>query len=139
VGEQFDDRLLMVEGPLALVPRVSRRPFRIENGAVTADDPATPSRISSWVAQSIQVMGRPDWIFVKVYTHGAPEVHAAGLLGEGGRTLHQELTTKYNDGFLWKLHYVTAREMYNVAMAAMAGHSGDPHAFRNFRLSPPPL
>jgi hypothetical protein len=29
--------------------------------------------------------------------------------------------------------------MYNIAMAAMSGQRGDPHAFRNFRLPPPPL
>jgi hypothetical protein len=139
VGEQCDDRILMIEGPLALVPRWSRRPLRIENAAVTAHDPGTPSRISTWVAQAIHVCGRPDWVFVKIHTHGAPEIQAAALLGEGGRTLHRELTTRYNDGVRWKLHYVTAREMYNVIMAALAGKSGEPHAFRNYRLLPPPL
>jgi len=84
------------------------------------------------------VEGRPDWVFVKIYTHGAPEHEAASLLGEPGRVLHGELTTRYNDGVHWKLHYVTAREMYNIAMAAVEGHSGDPHAFRAFRLPPPP-
>ena len=28
--------------------------------------------------------GRPEWVFVKVHTHGAPEPQAASLLGEGG-------------------------------------------------------
>ena len=103
-----------------------------------AHDPGTPSRISSWVAQNIHVQGRPDWVFVKVYTHGAPEIQAASILGEGGRLLHRELTTRYNDGVRWKLHYVTAREMYNVIIAALSGEGGDPHAFRNFRMQPPP-
>jgi hypothetical protein len=139
VGEEFDDRILMIEGPLALVPRLSRRPLRIENAALTARDPSTPSRIATWVAQNIHVQGRPDWVFVKVHTHGAPEVQAASILGDGGRALHRELAIRYNDGTRWKLHYVTARETYNVIMAALSGHSGDPHAFRNFRLRPPPL
>ena len=138
VGEHFDDRLLMVQGPLALVPRLSRRPFRIENGAVTARDPGTPSRVSTWVEQNIHVRGRPEWVFVKAHTHGAPEDQAVSLLGEGGRTLHRELTTRYNDGVRWKLHYVTAHEMYNVIVAALHGHRGDPHAFRSFCLPPPP-
>jgi hypothetical protein len=139
VGEEFDDRILIIEGPLALVPRLSRRPLRIENGAVMAHDPGTPSRISSWVAQNIHVQGRPDWVFVKVYTHGAPEAQAASLLGEGGHVLHRELATRYNDGIHWKLHYVTAREMYNVILAAISGKSGDPHPYRNYRMRPPPL
>jgi hypothetical protein len=139
VGENLDDRILMVQGPLALVPRLSRVPLRIENAAVTANDPGAPSRVATWVAQNIHVQGREDWVFVKVHTHGAPETQAESLLGEPGRALHHELTTRYNDGVQWKLHYVTAREMYNIAMAAMSGQGGDPHAFRNFRLAPPPL
>jgi hypothetical protein len=139
VGQEIHDRILMIQGPLALVPRLSRVPVRIENAAVMAKDPGTASRVATWVAQNIHVQGREDWVFVKVHTHGAPEREAASLLGEPGRDLHRELTTRYNDGVRWKLHYVTAREMYNVAMAAMAGQSGNPHDFRNYRLPPPPL
>jgi len=139
VGEHLRDRMLMIQGPLALVPRLSRPPFRIENAAVTAADPATPSRVASWVAQDIHVQGRPEWVFVKVHTHGASETQGASLLGEPGRNMHRELTTRYNDGVRWKLHYVTAREMYNIATAAMCGETGDPHAFRSYLLPPPPL
>ena len=77
-------------------------------------------------------------MFVKVHTHGAPEKQAASLLGEGGRMLHTELTTRYNDGKRWRLHYVTAREMFNIAIAAMDGKDGDPGAFRDHVLPPPP-
>jgi hypothetical protein len=139
VGERLEDRILMIQGPLALVPRWSRVPLRIENAAVTARDPATSSRVATWVAQNVHVQGREDWVFVKIHTHGAPETQAVSLLGEPGRMLHRELAARYNDGVRWKLHYVTAREMYNIAMAAMAGEYGDPHAFRDYRLRPPPL
>ena len=139
VGERRGDRLLMIEGPLSLARRPGKLlPTRIENGALTADDPGTPSRVRSWVNQGIGVVGRPEWVFVKVYTHGAPEKQAASLLGEGGRLMHTELTTRYNDGNNWRLHYVTAREMYNVAIAAMDGRSGDPGQYRDYVLPPPP-
>ena len=36
-------------------------------------------------AQGIHVDGRPEWVFVKVHTHGAPEAQAASLLGERRR------------------------------------------------------
>jgi hypothetical protein len=39
----------------------------------------------------------------------------------------------------WTLHYVTAREMYNVARAAMDGRSGDPSAFFDYLVKPPPI
>jgi len=61
------------------------------------------------------------------------------LLGAGGHQLHRELTGKYNDGQRWKLHYVTAREMYNIARAAMDGKSGDPASYRDYLLRPPPI
>ncbi|HZO15734.1 MAG TPA: hypothetical protein VFB62_20820, partial [Polyangiaceae bacterium] len=138
VGHTYDDRILMIEGPLAVTRRAGRWSPRLEYGALTAHDPADASRVESWVDQNIHVAGRPEWVFVKVYTHGAPEPQAASLLGDGGRALHDALAT-YNDGARWKLHYVTAREMYNIALAAMDGKTGDPHVYRDYRLPPPPI
>jgi hypothetical protein len=136
VGALHDDRLLMIEGPIALARR--GRGLRIESAAITAMDPPSPSRVRTWVDQNVHVEGRPEWVFVKVHTHGAPEREATSLLGDGGRALHRELTTRYNDGRNWVLHYVTAREMFNISIAAMEGRSGDPNLFRNHVLPPPP-
>ena len=139
VGTLMHDRILMFQGPLCLARRERGLGLRIESGALTALDPGTPSRIKSWVERAIHVAGRPDWIFVKVHTHGAPESQADSLLGEPGRRLHQELQRSYNDGRRFILHYVTAREMFNIAVAGMQGMRGDPGAYRNFALEPPPL
>jgi hypothetical protein len=137
VGEVRGDRILMIEGPLALARRPGSLRLRIENAAITADDPATPARVRTWAEQAIHVAGRPEWIFVKVHTHGAPEAQAASLLGDGGRALHGALA-ELSDGAGFALHYVTAREMYNVAVAAMDGRRGDPNDYRDYRLPPPP-
>jgi hypothetical protein len=139
VGSSRADRILMIQGPLAIALREKRLAPRIEYGALTAHDPPSTSRVKSWAAQNIHVAGRPEWVFVKVYTHGAPEAQAASLLGDGGRALHDALTQHFNDGARWKLHYVTAREMYNIAMAAMAGKAGDPVDHRDHLLPPPPI
>lgn len=146
VGERHRDRLLLIEGPLAPVVELpsswaSLKPprVRLENAAVTADDPATLGRVRSWVNQGIGILGRPDWIFVKVHTHGASEKQGGSLLGDGGRALHEALTGFFNDGDSWALHYVTAREMFNVACAAMDGKSGNPGDFRDYALPPPPV
>jgi hypothetical protein len=138
VGVSHDDRLLLVTGPLALT-RKGRFGVRLENGALTGDDPPTPARVRSWVRQGIHVAGRPEWIFVKVHTHGALETTAKSLLGAGGRALHETLARDFNDGARWRLHYVTAREMYNVARAAMDGKGGDPAAWLDYRVAPPPV
>ncbi len=139
VGVVHQDRPLLITGPLALTRRPSRLAIRIENGGLTGVDPPNPTRVDDWVAQDIHIEGRPEWVFVKVYTHGAPEPTAASLLGDGGRVLHQTLTERYNDGRRWSLHYVTAREMYNIARAALAGESGDPGRYRDYVLAPPPV
>jgi hypothetical protein len=139
VGQVMDDRILMIQGPLALSRRSKPFGLRIESAALTARDPGTPARIRCWVRQAIHVSGRPEWIFVKVHTHGAPEAQAASLLGDAGRAMHRELCTRYNDGKQFVLHYVTAREMFNVALAAMSGERGNPHEYRNYALSPPPV
>jgi hypothetical protein len=139
VGEVKHDRILMIEGPLALARRPGRLSMRIESAAVTAADPPTPARVATWVNQGIHVDGRPEWVFVKVHTHGAPEAQAASVLGDGSRELHRELTTRYNDGRAWVLHYLTAREMYNVAIAAMEGARGNPADYRDHVLKPPPV
>ncbi len=37
------------------------------------------------------------------------------------------------------LHYVTAREMYNIALAGMHGLRGNPNQYRDYSLLPPPV
>ena len=46
---------------------------------------------------------------------------------------------KYNDGRHWVLHYVTAREMYNIAMAAIDGKTGNPNEYRDYERPRPPV
>jgi hypothetical protein len=139
VGEVKKDRILIIEGPLALATRRAKLPVRIENADIRAGEPGTARRLKTWVGQNVHVEGRPEWVFVKVHTHGAPEKQAAEVLGDGWRKLHDALTTQYNDGRRWVLHYVTAREMYNVAIAAMDGKTGNPGEYRDYLLKPPPV
>lgn len=138
VGHKHDDRMLFIPGPIALSRRPTGLGVRIESSAITATDPGSRSRVADWVAQGIAVEGRPEWIFVKVHTHGAPEREAASLLGEGGRAMHEALRA-FDDRRSFFLHYVTAREMFNVAMAAMDGRSGDPSQYFDHVLPPPPV
>jgi hypothetical protein len=139
VGAHHDDRVLMITGPLALAgKRDGLRPgIRIENGAITGDDPPTAARVKTWIDQAIHIAGRPEWVFVKVHTHGAIERTAGSLLGDGGRALHQALRSHMRNGTA--LHYVTAREMYNVARAAMDGKTGNPNSYFDYVIPPPPI
>src|SRR5205823_14453907 len=90
-GTVRHDRILMIQGPLAIarVPRPGHLPIGIESGNLSAVEPANPARVHVWVVQNIHVEGRPEWVFIKVHTHGSPEKQAASLLGAGGRALHR--------------------------------------------------
>jgi len=139
VGVRQHDRLLMITGPLALTKRPGQNRVRIESSAIDAGDPTSPERLRSWVAQNIHIAGRPEWVFAKIHTHGAPEGNAEVLLGNQGRELHETLANEFNDGDRWTLHYVTAREMYNIALAAMDGKTGSPGQYRDYEVQRPPV
>ena len=136
VGKHYDDRLLMITGPLALARK--GRGLRIENGALTGDDPPDAARVNTWIDQGIHIDGQPEWVFVKVHTHGAIESTAESLLGGDGERMHQALAARCRAGGM-ALHYVTAREMYNAARAAMDGKRGDPGDYYDYVVAPPPI
>ena len=137
VGDSKDDRILMIQGPLAIARRPGRPGLRIDSAALTARDPGTRSRLATWISRGIHVAGRPEWVFVKLHTHGAPDEQAASLLGEPGYEMHRQLARHYNDGLRFVLHYVSAREMFNIALAGMHGRSGNPNQYRDYALPPP--
>lgn len=139
VGEAGVGDLLLIQGPLALDWK--RRKWgllpRIENADVRAAQPPTESRVDLWIRQHVHVQGRPEWVFVKIHTHGTQEQDLETLLGEPMDRMHDYLERKYNDGSNYVLHYVSAREAYNIAKAAEAGCTGSPHAYRDFVLPRP--
>ena len=139
VGGKPVGDLMLIQGPLGF--RWNRRKFgifpRIENADVRASCPADAHRIDDWVRTGVHVSGRPEWVFVKIHTHGAQEVDASTLLGAPMDEAFCYLESRYNDGKDWKLHYVSAREMYNIVKAAEAGHDGDPGRYRDFAIPRP--
>jgi hypothetical protein len=39
-------------------------------------------------------------------------------------------------GGRFRIHFATAREAFNIAMAAVDGRDGDPNLYRDYRLVP---
>jgi hypothetical protein len=135
VGSPKRRGVLMVQGPLAIAWRASRRPLRIEAAALSSRDPPSEARLRTWMRQWVHVDGRPEWTFVKVHAHGAPEQNARVMLGEPMTTMHEALARLRSRG-TWDVHYVTAREMYNVARAAMDGLRGSPAQYFDYEVAP---
>jgi hypothetical protein len=120
------DGLMLIPGPLML--NWSQRKWgavpRLENGCVQASQPATLERLPSWIKARVQVPARPDWYFIKLHSHGAPEDAHEVLLGRPMAMFHEALARYAEDNPWFHYHYVTAREMYNLARAAEAGWTG---------------
>jgi hypothetical protein len=139
VGGRATGDLLIVQGPLGF--QWNNRKFgvipRIENGDVRAGSPPDVRRADHWVRTGIHVRGRPEWVFVKVHTHGAKERDMDTLLGAPLADLFSYLEGAYNDGSRYKLHYVSARELFNLVKAAESGVQGEPGQYRDFILPRP--
>jgi hypothetical protein len=91
--------------------------------------------LKTWIDQFVHVDGRPEWTFVKLHTHGAPEKNALTLLGAPMEPLHEGLAEFAGASREpWRVHYVTAREMYNVARAAMDGMRGSPAGYFDYEV-----
>lgn len=133
-GKESGD-LMIIQGPIGLRLK-NKFPFiAIEAANISSADIPTPNRIDFWVNSRICVKGRPEWIFIKVHTHGAVEPNMEVLLGEAMDRMYSYLEEKYNDGKNFRLHYVTARELYNIVKAAEAGESGNPGQFRDYKIA----
>lgn len=130
--------LMIIQGPLSINFRdwISVLYPRIENGGVEGSNPVYVSRVDQWVKTGIHVKGKPDWIFIKIHTHGAIPGSMDIFLGDAIDQVYSYLETKYNDGTNYCLHYVTAREAYNIIKAAEAGLSGNPNQYRDYIIKP---
>lgn len=128
--------LMMIPGILGI--RWSSRTHRfkpsVESSNIDETDLPTPGRIDYWVKNAVSVQGCPNWRFIKVHAHGARECAFDSLIGASAAKMFSHLETTYNDGKKYRLHYVTARELYNIIKAAEAGKTGDPHGYRDFCL-----
>ena len=139
VGGKPSGHLMIVQGPLGLNWRWRKLGVlpRIENADVRRSSPPRPDRTDLWVRTGIHVAGRRDWVFVKVHTHGTQERDIDTVLGAPVDALFHDLETRYNDGKRHVLHYVTAREMYNIIKAAEAGLEGNPGDYRDYAVPAP--
>ena len=130
--------LLIVQGPLTFdMRRWIWKVFPgLENGAIDSSDGHLPTldRFAAWVDAGVAVAGRPEWVFVKVHTHGAVEDNAVALLGPTMDAFHTDINRVFNDSSRYRLHYVTAYEMATLVKAAEAGLTGAPRELMGRQL-----
>jgi hypothetical protein len=122
--------LLMFQGPTSL----DWMNGAIADGAIENSSPPHPKRMAAWLSANVHVPGRPEWIFIKLHTHAMQ--NRAAFLSSAMDELFSAMERIWNRP-PFRLHYVTAREAYNLVKAAEAGCSGDPNEYRDYVLPPP--
>lgn len=113
-GRQGD--LLMITGPLGL--RFGDRPLpRLETGEIAGYNLATPSRVRKWFSLAPTI---GDDLFLKLYTHGAPERNLGPLLNGGLGNMFRWLAEEADRRGI-EMHWATAWQMYKAADALIDG------------------
>ncbi|HVB56499.1 MAG TPA: hypothetical protein VNE63_08725 [Candidatus Acidoferrales bacterium] len=106
---------------------------RIENGALTGANPPSLHRLQLWIEATITVQGRPNWLFVKLHCHGMDPRDESAMVGSAIQRFLGELIGWARENCVM-LHFLTAREMVNVALAACDSREGNPSDYRDYRL-----
>ncbi len=134
-GESGD--LMIIQGPLhPFFFSKKLTSLRTPGDAINGNPPVTKKRVDFWVKTGIHIKGKNNWIFVKTHTHGATDSNA--VLGNEIDGIYSYLESKYNDGQNFILHYVTARELYNIIKAVEAGKSCEnPEEYRDYLIKKP--
>jgi hypothetical protein len=128
--------VLVIDSPL-LIDWMDWRnltaPF-VEEGHLRAGDSPDRRRAMSWIRANVHVTGRPDWIFVKLIFDIQSNTTATRRESSALRQALEHMESLCGDQF--RLHYVTAREMCNIARAAEARKSGDAGQYRDYLVKP---
>jgi hypothetical protein len=138
-GRKAEGDLLIFQGPLTITPVFNLRKlfFTVNDEDIHPTIPTTPWRVDQWVRANVHVQGKPEWVFVKVHGHNATsdgEIEEA--MGSHFDNSLSYLETHYNDGSNYVLHYITAREAFNLVRAAADGQSGDPSQYLDWVVKP---
>jgi len=128
---------LIIQGPLGLDFRRRHGLLRpipsIEDGALIGTNPASMRRLALWARAGVRVQDRPEWIFIKLHCHSMDADDEDAVLGKPARRFLEALTAS-SRSHTYGIHFVTAREMTNIILAACDGKKGSPGEFRDYRL-----
>ncbi|MGB6383716.1 MAG: hypothetical protein WBD25_21535 [Terriglobales bacterium] len=135
VGRVPNNPPLIIQGPLVTDLRRTLRSARpvLENGGITGANPPTMHRFSLWKQAQVRVLGRPDWLFIKLFCHGMNPTQKDAVMGDNFRKFLSALVSGAGDR-KETLHFVAAREMTNILLAACDGREGNPGNYRDYRF-----
>ncbi|HEY0565126.1 MAG TPA: hypothetical protein VGC88_06055 [Terriglobales bacterium] len=116
--------LLIISGPLG-VRWLDRLIPRMETAELAEHDPATPARVRGWFTLAPQI---GDDLFIKLHTHGTQDKNS-NLLLQHQHVLETYALVATQAGRLGaSVHFVSAWEMFQAAVAAGQGTRYERHA-----------
>lgn len=128
---------LIFTGPLVFnwTRRIKGLPVpRIDDGALTANQPLDAARFNRWRSANVTIAGKSDWIFVKLYCHGFFNRDQSACIGDDAKRFFGGIVEESEKAGAFKVHFASAREAFNIALAAIDGKGGSPNDHRDYRL-----
>lgn len=129
--------LILIQGPIHPFFK-NKNPFglRVLGDSINSNTQMNERRVDLWVKTGIHIKGQRNWIIIKTHIHGAADADI--VLGKEMDKIYKYIETKYNDGEDYLLHYVSARELYNIIKAIEDGKEGEnPEEYRNYKIMAP--
>lgn len=135
-GNESGD-LMIIQGPICpifLSKNISG--LRCVGDVINGKPPVTKERINAWINTWIFIKGQKNMIVIKTHTHGATDSDV--VLGKEIEYIFSYLEANFNDGDNFRLHYVTARELYNIIKGIESGrYLDDPELCRDYLINKP--
>src|SRR5207245_4463863 len=87
-----------------------------------------------WLGARMVVLRRPDCVSIQPYGHGFLPHEQAMIIAQPVQRFLEELLEYGERPVEFNVHFATAREAFNIAMAAVDGRSGEPGLYRDYLL-----
>ena len=130
-----DKTLMLIQGIIGVRYHAKKQlKLGVECSDLDVRNPPTIERVIFWVKNSIAIPGNPNWRLFKLHTHGGPEDKWDANFGSYANMAFNYLEKKYDNGEKYILHYVTARELFNIVKATEEAKQGNPHKYRDFAI-----
>jgi hypothetical protein len=107
---------------------------RVDDGVLAQNYAMDLSRFRRWFNARVSVAGRPEWVFVKLYSHGFFDWDQDAMIGAGLRRFMGDILDYSAKTGEFNVYFASAREAFNMVMAAADGHSGSPGDYRDYKL-----
>lgn len=107
---------------------------RVDDGVLTANYLPDLARLQRWQGARIGVAGMNDWVFIKLTCHAFVDEDQPAMIGDPMRHFLQETIDLGERTGEFRVHFASAREAFNMVIAACDGLKGHPGQYRNYRL-----